>query len=95
MTIINSETLLNKVKRLYNELFLATLYERINSYHAFLRSHHHSEISDALHELIDEIVSEASNTHSALDYKDMKSLDNEMASVSNNLKYIKPPSSNR
>lgn len=91
---IHSETLLHRVKRLYTELFLSALHERMNSYHAFMDSHHHSEISDVLHDLIDETVKEAGNTHSVLDYKDMKFLDDEMASASNNLNYITHHSTN-
>ena len=86
---INCETLLHRVKRLYSELFLAALHDRINSYHAFMHSPKHSEISDTLHDLIDETVREASNTHSVMDYKEMKFLDDEMVSASNKFKYNK------
>ena len=67
------ESLINKIRRLYTEIFLVSLHDRIHSYHPFSPSNHHHEISGTLHKLIDEIVKEVSRNYSAKDYKDVKS----------------------
>jgi len=67
------ESLINKIRRLYTEIFLVALHNRIHSYHPFSSSNKHHEISGALHEFIDEIVIEVSRNYSAKDYKDVKS----------------------
>jgi len=84
-----SETLLDKVKRLYTEIFLTALQDRIHSYHACADPDKSHSFSDTLHELVNEIVREASNTHSMLDYQDIKTLDDTMLSASDHLDYIK------
>jgi len=68
----DSESLLNKIRRLYTELFLVSLHDRIHSYRALSPSDNHHEISGTLHKLIDEIVKEVSHNYSAKDYKDIK-----------------------
>ena len=70
-----TESLLHKVRRLYTELFLVTLHNRIDSFHSFLHLDGHLEIGKVLHELIDEIVKDVSHNYSPEDYKDMKFLD--------------------
>lgn len=67
------ESLIDKISRLYTEIFLVALHNRIHSYHPFSPSNNHHEISGALHGLIDEIVNEVSRNYSAKDYKDVKS----------------------
>ena len=66
------ESLLNKIRRLYTELFLVSLHDRIHSYRALPPADNHREISGALHQLIDEIVEEVSHNYSTEDYKDTK-----------------------
>lgn len=90
----HSETLLHKVKRLYSELFLTALHNRINSYHSFMHSNKHNEIGDTLHDLIEEIVREASSSGDAQDYKDIKQLDARISSVTEKLKHIRTQSQN-
>jgi len=70
----NRESLLHKIKRLYTEVFLVSLHNRIDSYHSLLLSDKHHDISDVLHELIDEIVKEAASTYSVEDYRHKKYL---------------------
>lgn len=66
------ESLINKIRRLYTELFLVALHNRIDSYHSFLHSNKHNELSVMLHEVIDEIVKEASRNYSVEDYRNIK-----------------------
>jgi len=68
------KSLLNKLKRLYTELFLVGLHKRIDSYHAFMHSDQHNDIGDTLHGLIDQIVIEASHNYSVQDYRHKKFL---------------------
>ncbi len=68
----HKESLLNKIRRLYTELFLVSLHDRIHSYRSLSPSDNHHEISGALHKLIDEIVEEVSRNYSVKDYQDIK-----------------------
>jgi len=70
----NRESLLYRIKRLYTEVFLVSLHNRIDNYHSLLLSDKHHDISDVLHELIDEIVKEAASTYSVEDYRHKKYL---------------------
>lgn len=58
------ESVLNRIKRLYTKLFLVSLHNRIDSYHASSNTDHHNRISDSLDKLIDKTSEEASRTHS-------------------------------
>ena len=69
------ETLLKKIKSLYTEIFLVSLHNRINSYHAFVDTNHHKEMSGTLHNLIDEIVEDVSRNDGAVDYTALNLLD--------------------
>ena len=71
----NRESLLNLIRRLYTKLFLVSLHNRIDSYHSFLDSDDHEQISGALYNFIDEIVQEASHNYTPIDYKTLKFLD--------------------
>ena len=84
-----NETLLDKVKRLYTEIFLTALQERIHSYHACADPNKSHNFSDTLHELVNEIVKEVSKSHSVFNYQDIKTLDDTMLSASDHLEYIK------
>ena len=63
------DSLLHKIRRLYTELFLVKLHNRIDSYHSLLHTHEHHSISKQLHKLIDETIDEASNRHSVTEMK--------------------------
>jgi len=66
------ESLLHKIKRLYMELFLVGLHNRLDQFHAPLHSEKSHEISGALHGIIDEIVIEVSHNYTVADYKKMQ-----------------------
>jgi len=55
------DTLLYKIKRLYSELFLESLYNRLDSYR-ILHQSPHLGIDKTLHKLIDKIADEAKST---------------------------------
>ena len=65
----HKDSLLHKIKRLYTELFLVSLHNRIDSYHTFMHSNKHHTISEQLHKLIDETIDEASHNHSVTELK--------------------------
>jgi len=67
------ESIINKIRRLYTEIFLVALHNRIHRYHSGSHSNNHHEISGSLHKLIDEIVKEVSRNYTTTDYKDIKS----------------------
>jgi len=56
------ETILNRIKRLYTELFLSSLHDRIDSYHASSDTDQHHKISDSLNRLIEKTSKQASQT---------------------------------
>lgn len=60
----NRESILDRIKKLYTKLFLVSLHDRIDSYHAASDTDHHNIISDTLHKQIDKTSQEASKTHS-------------------------------
>jgi hypothetical protein len=91
---LHNETLLDKIKRLYTEFFLAALHARIDQYHSYRHSHRHADLSDLLYDFIDEIVNDASNSLSVLDYKQMQLLDGELLAASNKLKCYKQDATN-
>jgi len=66
------ESVIDRIRRLYTELFLVSLHKRIHSYRALQPSDNHQEISGTLHKLIDEIIKEVSRNYSAEDYKKVK-----------------------
>lgn len=66
---VHKESLMHKIKRLYTELFLVSLHNRIDSYHSFLNTDKYLEISKQLHKLIDEIIQDASHQYSIKDYQ--------------------------
>jgi hypothetical protein len=84
----DGESLLDKVKRLYTELFHTAMKDRVHSYHCYTDSNKRHEVSNLLHELIDEIVKEASNTHSPLEYNDLKLLDEQILSASDHIQHV-------
>lgn len=63
------DTLLYKIKRLYTELFLVSLHNRLSRYHHQQQSFH-LDINDTLNRLIDKITSESWHTHSAKEVSD-------------------------
>ncbi len=65
----HKDSLLHKIRRLYTELFLVKLHNRIDSYHSLLHTHAHQSISKQLHKLIDETIDEASSRHSVTEMK--------------------------
>lgn len=67
-----NQTIIDKIRRLYTELFLVGLHNRIHSYRALPPSDNHQEISSTLHKLIDEIIKEVSRNYSNEDYKKVK-----------------------
>ena len=58
------ESILDRIKKLYSQLFLSSLHNRIDSYHASSNTDHHQRMSDKLHNLIDKTSKQASQTHS-------------------------------
>ncbi|MCK4709259.1 MAG: hypothetical protein KAU21_11630 [Gammaproteobacteria bacterium] len=72
-----TESLLDKLKRLYTKVFLVSLHNRINQYHSLLHSNNHHEISGTLHDWIDETVKNISENDTGLhitglEYYEMK-----------------------
>ena len=63
------DTLLYKIKRLYTELFLVSLHNRLGRYHHHRQSYH-LDINDTLHRLIDKITSESRHMHSVKEVSD-------------------------
>jgi hypothetical protein len=59
------DSLLHTIKRLYTELFLVTLHNRIDSYHALRHSEKDGDISRRLYDEIDKIAAQSSHTHTA------------------------------
>ncbi len=66
------ESVIDRIRRLYTELFLVALHKRIHSYRALPPADNHQEIGGTLHKLIDEIIKEVSRNYSTDDYKKMK-----------------------
>lgn len=64
-----NESILIILKRLYTKIFLVSLHNRISSYHASLDlNHHHQEIGDILHNLINETINDISLNNSSSVY---------------------------
>lgn len=68
------QSLLMKLKSLYTRLFIVSLHNRIHTYHSVQDANIHQEMGGFLYRLIDEIVSEASNTYTPGDYQHLKFL---------------------
>jgi hypothetical protein len=88
------ESLLHKIKRLYTEIFLVSLHNRIDSYHALLHSEKHHEIGSVLHRIIDEIVEEVSRNYTRQDYQNLKFLEEDPSARYKNLDRFQNYSSN-
>ena len=58
------DSILERIKKLYTELFLSSLHDRIDSYHTNSDTEHHHRVSDALHKLIDKTSEHAHEVHS-------------------------------
>ena len=62
--MINIEQLLASIKGLYTKISLISLHQRINKYRSPTETINHSQISNTLHEIIDEIVKDVSHNNS-------------------------------
>ena len=64
MTMTESrDSILERIKKLYTEFFLASLHNRIDSYHTSSGSDDHHRVGDALHKLIDKTSQHADKVH--------------------------------
>jgi len=67
------ESLLQKLKNLYTQIFNLSLNNRTNQYNSVSNTNHHHEFGETLHELIDEIVVDISRTDSLIINEDQVS----------------------
>lgn len=62
----SSESLLQRLKKLYQQLFNLSLQNRTRLYNSNMHTQHHHEFGESLHDLIDEIINDISRTDNIL-----------------------------